>query len=144
MNGTSTMPARLSPMFRESAIGPWLLALFCALLLSTRAGGAHLHLCFDGSEPPVSFHAFDVGLHHDDPQAGAPHQDTDIGVSGHILGKLLTPDLDLPPALLVALIGLVLLQAPRERSRFAEPRAATAATLYLRPPLRGPPLSFSL
>lgn len=143
-NGTSRTTARLSPMFREAAIAPWLLALFCALLLSMRAGGSHLHLCLDGSEPPVSFHAFEVGVHHDDPLADAPHQDTDIGVSGQILGKFLTPDLDLPPVLLTALIGLLLLRSPRQRPQFAEPRAAIAAALYLRPPLRGPPLSFSL
>jgi hypothetical protein len=138
------MPARLIPMLRDSAIGPWLLALFCAVLLSSRAGGAHLHLCFDGSEPAVSFHAFEVDLHQDEPQAAAPHQDTDVGVLGEVLAKLLTLDLDLPPVLLATLIGLVLLRAPRERPQFTEPRSATAAALYLRPPLRGPPPFSSL
>jgi len=132
-------------MLRDSAIRPWLLALFCALLLASRMGGAHLHLCFDGSEPPVSFHAFDIDLHHGEPQTATPHQDADVGVVGEVLAKLLTADLDLPPLLLAALIGLTLLWSPRARPEFAEPRAAaTAAALYLRPPLRGPPLSFSL
>ncbi len=131
-------------MLHDSAIRSWLLALLCAVLLSARADGAHLHLCFDGSEPPVSFHAFDVDLHQDEPQSAAPHQDADVGVLGEILTKLLTLDLDLPPVLLAALIGLILLQASRERPQFFERRKAVAAALYLRPPLRGPPHSFSL
>lgn len=131
-------------MLRDSAIHTWLLALLCALLLSARADGAHLHLCFDGSEPPVSFHAFDVGLHHDEPQSAAPHQDSDVGVLGQLLTKLLTLDLDLPPALLAAVIALFLVPAARMLPRSVAPRAALAAATFLRPPLRGPPLSSSL
>ncbi|MFP5307421.1 MAG: hypothetical protein ACLGI7_16570 [Gammaproteobacteria bacterium] len=126
-------------MLRDSPIRIWLLALSCAVLLSARAGGAHLHLCFDGSEPPVSFHAFDVGLHHDEPSAATPHQDADVGVAGGIVAKLLTPDLDVPPVLVAALIGLLVLPRQRTPARLPESPASTIAAPFLRPPLRGPP-----
>jgi hypothetical protein len=130
-------------MLRETAIRIWLLALLCALLLSARAGGAHLHLCFDGSEPPVSFHAFDIGMHHDEPQNADPHQDRDVGVLGQVLAKLLTLDLDLPPALVAAVIALFLVPAARILPRSTAPGAALDAAPFLRPPLRGPPAASS-
>lgn len=136
--------ARLSPMPREISFRRCLLALFCVLLLGVRAEGAHLHLCFDGSEPPVSFHAFDVGLHHDEPEASTPHQDADVDVAGEIVARLLTPDLDFPPVLLAALIGLFLLPPQRLPARLPRPSGAVAAASFLRPPLRGPPALSSL
>jgi hypothetical protein len=49
---------RSSPVIRACFM------LCCALLLATRAAGAHLHYCLDGSEPPVSVHYLDP--HHFD------------------------------------------------------------------------------
>ena len=61
----------------RSGVLPWIL---CAILLLVRVGGPHLHLCFDGSEPPASFHAFDLAGHHGLPGIDASHDDADIAL----------------------------------------------------------------
>lgn len=131
-------------MLRTSRIRAWLLTLMCVVLLLGPVGGAHLHLCFDGKEPPASFHLFDLGMHHpesghSEPGMNAAHQDSDVAVSDNLLSKgkvEWTPTL----ALLAAALLLGLLRTPQ---RFI-PRFTACATppapLFLRPPLRGPPL----
>src|SRR5689334_14340036 len=76
-----------------------LLGVLCILVVAMRTAGAHLHLCFDGSEPPASVHFDGDGLaHHDDEHANAPaeqHSDVDISLIADALVKLGTVDLDL-------------------------------------------------
>jgi hypothetical protein len=62
-----------------------LIALLCGVLLLTRLGGTHLHLCFDGSEPPISLHVADAGDHH--PGESAPHADQDVALGADLLVK---------------------------------------------------------
>lgn len=117
----------------------WLLTLICVSLLMVRVGGTHLHLCFDGSEPPASFHLLDDGEHHEAPGASAPHLDTDVALGGELLSKAQKSGFDLPLLLLVAAFLWALAQRP---IRFA-PRLSQfpvySQPAFLRPPLRGPP-----
>lgn len=118
---------------------PWLLTLLCVMLLVVRVGGAHLHLCFDGGEPPASLHLMDNGVHHGAPGMDAQHQDADIAVAGEVLVKFAKLGLDLPVLLLAALLVWSLLQAPRQPAPgYRNPLSPSTAS-FLRPPLRGPP-----
>jgi len=131
-------------MLRESRHHPWLLTLLCVTLLMVRVGGAHLHLCFDGKEPPISFHLFDDGLHHGAAGESATHQDADVAVTVDLFSKQHKWGHDLPLMLLVVGLLWALLQTPR---RFIAPfftPTVYAAPAFLRPPLHGPPLSISL
>ncbi len=108
-----------------------------------RVGGAHLHYCFDGLEPPVSLHIDGhAGSHHMDSGVSAGgHEDVDVSVGVDALVKKVPTLLDLL-GLIGALVVLLHL-LPRVRSvvpsvDFFLPVSATRA--YLRPPLRGPPL----
>jgi hypothetical protein len=131
-------------MLRIPQIRAWLLTLMCVVLLLGPVGGAHLHLCFDGKEPPASFHLFDLGLHHSkpghsEPGMNAPHEDSDVAVSDNLLSKgkfEWTPTL----ALLAATLLLSLLRTPQRFIPLFTARATPPAPLFLRPPLRGPPL----
>lgn len=125
-------------MIRSLKAQTWLVALMCAFLLLGPGLGAHLHLCFDGKEAPASFHAYDDGLHHVDAAVKAPHEDTDIKVSGSALAKgKFTWDPTL--ALVAAIVVFGLFLAPRQ---FVAPflfQPALSKPVYLLPPLRGPP-----
>jgi hypothetical protein len=117
-----------------------LLTLLCAALLVARIGGAHLHLCFDGSEPAAAFHVLDASGHHDDaPAAGAPHQDADVAVAGDALAKAGKSAFELPALLLGALLLLALSEIPLRRAPPVRTAAVPSAPQFLRPPLRGPP-----
>lgn len=129
-------------MFRTHKFQRWLVAMLCIMLLSARVGGAHLHLCLDGQESPVSVHAVDDGLDHHQPSASAPHHDQDISLAADALAKSTKLKVELPPMLLAVLLSLLLLVshtvAPILRRRF---KLTTTAVTDLLPPLRGPPLT---
>lgn len=110
-------------------------ALFCAALLLPQLGGPHLHLCLDGSAPPVSLHiAADV----DKQLADGGHEDRSIDMSSPVIGKLSLPglgDLLIPAVLLV-------FAAPQHKMSLLPPSPEVAVPLappFLRPLLRGPP-----
>ncbi len=129
-------------MFDRTPSRIWLLTLVCVALLCARLGGGHLHLCFDGSEPPVSLHLMYNGQHH---MAGtdAGHQDADVALADEALAKSIQLVLDLPAALVVALLIWSLRQTRRPPAPgFCLPLFFSATRL--RPPLRGPPLLISL
>jgi len=117
----------------------WLLTLILIALLTLRVGGAHLHLCFDGSEPPASLHLLDDGSHHDEDGASAPHHDVNLSVIDEALTKLGKASWDLPVFVAAAALLLTLLASPAllvTRRVIPPPQSP----LYLlRPPLRGPP-----
>lgn len=128
-------------MLRDSRLhSPWLLTLLLVMLLVVRVGGAHLHLCFDGGEPPISLHLMDHGLHHGAPGMDAGHQDADVAVADDALAKFAKLGLDLPVLLLAALLVWSLLQAPRQPAPGYRNPVFFSAAHSLRPPLRGPPL----
>ena len=128
-------------MMRDSRFQSWLLAVLCVAMLAGRVGGAHLHLCFDGEESAKALHWMDSGIHHPG-EAGMvlPHQDADVAVIGELIAKSDKLAADLPLFLVALLLPWLLLQAPR----FSPPlrtHLVPFAPLFLRPPLRGPPVS---
>lgn len=126
-------------MFRHSTHRSWLLTLLLVALLTVRIGGAHLHLCFDGNEPPASLHLLDDGAHHEENTVSAPHNDVDLSVIDEALTKVGKASWDLPVLAIAATLLLALLVIPaRIVPRHVVP--PTLSPLYLlRPPLRGPP-----
>lgn len=123
---------------------PWLLTLLCVMLLVVRVGGAHLHLCFDGGEPPVSFHLEDAGIHHQESGVSAPHQDQEVMLADEAIGKFSKLSLELPVLLVAALLAWAVPLAPRQPAPGYSPPFYALAARLLRPPLRGPPLTLSL
>lgn len=113
------------------------LLVLCMTLLITRVAGNHLHLCFDGSEPPVSFHAMDMSDHHADEDF--EHDDKDIDLPKMTFAKIISFLLDFGFVAAVV-IGLLELVAPqRIRPEFLIRDLEHSILHFLRPPLRGPP-----
>jgi hypothetical protein len=113
------------------------LLVVCMALLITRVAGNHLHLCFDGSEPPVSFHTMDMTDHHAEEEF--QHDDQDIDLPEMTLAKLVAFLLDvaLIAAVVIGLLALVTTQ--RLRPEFLVRDLQHSILHFLRPPLRGPP-----
>lgn len=127
-------------MFRQStfALVLWVLA---TALLPVRMANAHLHLCLDGKEPPVTMHVFDVPTLADIEHAAEGHEDRDVQVStsfsinksagvddvGLTLATAYTLAILLPVQDHIAPIDIDLVQSHE-------------FPLELLPPLRGPPL----
>lgn len=125
-------------MFLRRSPRPWLLTLVCVALLFARLGGAHLHLCLDGSEPAASLHVTDPA-HHADHHDGQTHADRDVSLVGDALTKSGKWGLDLP--LLLAALWLVTVLFARLRITAADPpQPAASPPRFCRPLLRGPPL----
>jgi hypothetical protein len=131
-------------MLRDSLLRPWLITLMCLALVIARISGAHLHLCFDGNEAPVTFYLADSEPHHEGDGAKVHHRDAEASATGDALSKSAKSLFDLPLFLLSALL---LWSAFRTVYRFPPTYSASARPIalpYLRPPLRGPPLLTSL
>jgi len=117
-----------------------LLMLLCAALLLMRSG-AHLHLCFDGGEPPVTVHIDDYGQHHTDAGVDAVHQDADVLLAGSAMTRSDNTGVDIVQVFLVA--ALLLWSFTRTFNRFGRVFRRSVVHLlprYSSPPLRGPPL----
>jgi hypothetical protein len=111
------------------------LALFFWLLVSW--SGAHGHLCFDGLEPPISYHLDMIGDHPEHDSA-EQHQDVDVDLQQLMLAKL--SKIDLPLALLAAAFVLLFWGLHRfVPLAYLTPRTSHARRW--RPPLRGPPVT---
>ena len=120
----------------------WAIVLWVAAiaLLPMRFANAHLHLCADGQEPPVSIHMQDAPTHFDASDSAPGHDDRDVEVpAAQAVVKVDSTD-----QLTLACIGqyfFALYLAPDA----GESPAALAATPHLpapfdlRPPTRGPP-----
>lgn len=129
-------------MFRSRLFARTCITLLCITVLVMRVGGAHLHLCLDGSEPSVSVHLTDdAGLDDSHAGVGQAHHDQDVSLSGEVLAKKMDAALQLP-ALFAALVllfvvPLVLVRvAPRDRTSLIHP----IPIFRIRPPLRAPPV----
>ena len=115
-----------------------LLAVLCALLLLVRVDGAHLHLCLDGAEPPLSLHAVDLQVHHEGEVASVVHFDVDLPFPGEASPR----SLDAGDAPVLASAGVVQHPVPRGRSltcAHAIDAPACAPPRHLTPPVCGPP-----
>lgn len=117
------------------------LALMCVALLGARVGGAHLHLCLDGSEPPAALH-IEGGEHHDDHHLSGTHDDVDVPLLAEALTKAGKTGFDLPALLLTVWLTFLFLRRTVQ-PRVPLPFRLTAFSDFLRPPLRGPPLLIS-
>ena len=118
-----------------------LIALLCVAVAALRLGGAHLHICLDGHEPPISLHLADSGIHHIDEPGGGAHADEEIAIGADALIK--KPAAGLESVVLALLISWLLLGATPRRAGWhpiAPTPARARARPHLRPPLRGPPL----
>ncbi len=119
----------------------FLVALLCVAVVALRAGGLHVHMCLDGSEPPMSLHGADSGMHHlDEAAAGESHADRDLLIASDLLVKKPTGDLGIFLLAAFGILLLFLLVRPRELFAFPPlPALVRSARIRLRPPLRGPP-----
>lgn len=127
-------------MWRHPRHGRWVLWTVALAVLTVRANDTHLHLCFDGQEPPTSVHSADASVHDDDDHAGETHADKDLDPFVGILPK--SGDTDAEVALPVSVAVLVLLLPPLQQAPsvvFDTVPAAVGSSFRLRPPLRGPP-----
>jgi hypothetical protein len=118
--------------------------MLCITMLVMRIGGAHIHVCLDGSEPPASLHIGDNGIHDQHHPSGAhvdaAEWDSDVSVPGDALVKNLTGDVDLPT--LAATLCLLLFIVPLLRifTRYLDPPLVRiSGRSQLLPPPRGPP-----
>jgi hypothetical protein len=113
-----------------------LILLLSVTLLVTRIAGTHLHLCFDGLEPPVSLHLLDVDSHGADEQA---HNDRNVDLPGATLAKASSWLAD--ALFLFAAFSCLLLLPDSRRQPLAISRLTPLlqSIRLLRPPLRGPP-----
>jgi hypothetical protein len=120
----------LSPML-------WMLAF--ALLIVVRTSDAHVHLCFDGQEPPSSLHFEDTPGHHQAEDSQAAHQDQDVDAVNPALVKKAAQAADIGPLPVVAVV-LMLLPPDRGVERAITQRDPAPKLPYLfLPLLRGPP-----
>lgn len=119
-----------------------LLTLICVAVVFVRLGGAHLHLCFDGGEPPVSLQFTDVE-HHAEHHVGDVHDDFDLSLAGDMIAKSKASSFDLPLLLLAALLLPLLPTAGVSVPARRPPRRPIPRPPFLRPPLRGPPSASS-
>jgi hypothetical protein len=107
-----------------------------------QVSGLHLHLCFDGQDPPVQVHVVDAPAGAPELDFGVPHVDKVVwSTAGHSMRDQSTaPEL------------LPLLPAWRARSiapessnlrtiDWASSESVRTASLELLPPPRGPPLT---
>lgn len=128
----------LRPMRSPSLLKQLCYALCAVLLITVRSADAHIHMCFDGQEPPAALHVADGGVHHSGPGMQQGHQDKDVKYSADRTFK----KGDANDALLIAAVWSLVASLP---TRTAEPPQYTEAAprasnpFHLRPPLRGPP-----
>ncbi len=127
-------------MWLRSRSARFLLWAVVLAVLTVRASDTHLHLCFDGQEPPTTVHFADASVHHDEAHDGENHADKDFDPLVGLLLKHGGTDSDL--ALPTCVVAAVLLLPPVSDAVPAAPHSLPADVgppLHLRPPLRGPP-----
>lgn len=124
----------------RSLLRVWI-ALISLAVMAMPVSGAHLHLCFDGGEPPATFHAVEDGSAHDDAAVEGAHNDKDVSLQGVALAKKQDRALDLPTALAAAALVLrmpVTAPVPALDTDVATPIPLRVARIL--PPLRAPPV----
>lgn len=126
-------------MFRRSTFATflWLLAI---VLLPLQSANAHVHLCLDGQEPPVSVHVQDVPTHFGAAAQGEGHSDRDVQVTGSLwtkkAGDFDDVPLDIVQAYVIAFVLPVRIESAPDVAVHLPHRSSVFA---LHPPTRGPP-----
>ncbi len=124
-------------MHRASRRWFWLALI---AFLATRLVDVHLHLCFDGQEPPTTVHVSNGAVDSDAHHADESHSDRNVNVFDAVLVKKLADPSDaLIPVLASALLLLLLPVRGRCVPRMAQAPLVVRSLLLLKPPLRGPP-----
>lgn len=116
------------------------LAFVALAVICLPVNGEHLHLCFDGSEPPVSLHVqLDGGGHPAGEGLQQMHHDADVTLDREAASKKGRASFDLLPLLSAAIAVRMPITTPvwvaRDESAI---RLATLDPNRL-PPQRGPP-----
>jgi hypothetical protein len=106
---------------------------------ATRLSGVHLHLCFDGSEPPTAVHMVDGSVHDDAHHRESRHVDQDVSVFDALLAKKSDSSGDLAAVSRGPLVLLDVRVLLTEIARSVLSLPIHPPPFYLRPPLRGPP-----
>jgi hypothetical protein len=115
----------------------WIFAL-SAILLATRLTNDHLHLCFDGSEPPITLHSIDDGDH---PCPGdTEDRDTEVDLPDFTPVKA-KPSLAGEPLIVPTMWCLAIATREAQTPETSQPTPHPTAPDYLRPPTRAPPAS---
>jgi hypothetical protein len=114
-----------------------LFAVLCTVVLLPRLGGPHLHLCLDGSAPPVALHLSDTAGNELNSGTDDGHNDHTVDVSNPILGKVWPPGLD--GALLLIVVVLLGLACQALLLPWLRTIPVRGSPRFLRPPLRAPP-----
>jgi len=119
----------------------FIVAIVCVAMVVLRVGGLHVHMCFDGSEPPMSFHVEDSGVHHlDEAGAGEAHEDREMALAPDVAVKKPFGDFDLSVLAAFSALLLFFISRPRELLPFSPLTVRIRSSrARLRPPLRGPP-----
>ena len=128
-------------MHRFAHRSQFIVAIVCVAMVVLRVGGLHVHMCFDGSEPPMSFHVEDSGVHHlDEAGAGEAHEDREMALAPDVAVKKPFGDFDLSVLAAFSALLLFFISRPRELLPFSPLTVRIRSSrARLRPPLRGPP-----
>jgi hypothetical protein len=132
----------------------WIIGFALVAFVVARLTGAHLHMCFDGSEPLAQLHVSDTaGVDHHtdelDPHhiasvdhhaiATQTHEDLDVDMLDSMLAK--NAKLDMPAIVLDAWsLTLIYVAAVRQPLPTNVAQPPLRPPRYLRPLLRAPPL----
>ena len=110
-----------------------------AALLWVNAGDVHAHICLDGNERPVSYHADNITAHDDHADEEADHNDVDNKIVLSTLPvKSPLPDLDIPCVIPTDPLRIELVAEAYSIRRKTFP--TSVSTDVSLPPLRAPPV----
>jgi hypothetical protein len=127
----------LNKVQRKSLL--WLLAI---LMVVMRVGDVHLHLCFDGGEPPATVHALDAGTEHVNDGTLGSHDDIDVDEPSAQY-KVADAGLDLLVAPLLVLVFRLAPAGAQMDLPPADPLLLHTDPALLLPPSRGPPATLT-
>jgi hypothetical protein len=117
----------------------WIWLVIAAVFVG-RWEGAHLHLCFDGNEPPAAMHMADGATHDDAHHLDTVHVDHDVDMFGATLLKKVSGGVDMPLNVSASILFLL----PVVNDRPSRPAPVIHPILrrfaHLDPPPRGPPV----
>ncbi|MEZ5533728.1 MAG: hypothetical protein R3E69_15270 [Steroidobacteraceae bacterium] len=127
-------------MHRFRVVTP-LIWILCVAFLAARAGGAHLHLCLDGLEAPVTVHVEGHAGQHEAEEVGTSHNDVDVPIVAEALAKSSKALADPEGLALLALSLFFPLVRSPSRVRPARARALVpfSPPRHFLPPAHAPP-----
>lgn len=134
-----TLPLNARPLPRLPLFQRACLAVLCLAILLARLSGAHLHLCFDGSEPAQSMQLSGIVSDQTDDGLRKPRHDLDVSLTGEALGKKLDKSFEVPALLAAVLVMFVALQVCQRLTQRERAAPAHPIPLVRPPPSRGPP-----